>query len=342
MKYANYHIDDIIVRLFAGKATEAEQAELEAWAGADPSHRDYLESQRAEWTTLGGATEARTYDSRKAWERFAAHTAATSTSTSTDTPHTATLGRSLRRIAAAAAIIVAVAGIAAAGYLGGTSVMESRLADIVVEAPEGSRTKITLPDGTTAWLNAGSRMAYSQGFGVTDRTVHLTGEGYFEVGHKSGLPLTVCSDNMTVRDIGTKFNFRDYPEETTAEVSLCEGLVGVASVKHPDEELSLQPTQQAVVDKRTGRMTAGTCSPDEERLWTSGMLVMDGRSMRQIARAIERCYKVYVVIADRRVDRLQICGTLNTDRQELTEVLHAIAKAGGIAYSVSGNTVYLR
>lgn len=336
MEYANYHIDDIIVRLFAGKATADEQAELEAWADADPSHRDYLDRQRAEWTTIGGATEARAYDSRKAWDRFTAHTA------TTGTRRTAGLGRTLRRIAAAAAIIIAVAGIAAAGYLGGTSMMESRLADIVVEAPEGSRTKVTLPDGTTAWLNAGSRMAYSQGFGVTDRTVHLTGEGYFEVGHKSGLALTVCSDNITVRDIGTKFNFRDYPEESTAEVSLCEGLVGVASTKRPDEEISLQPTQQAVVDKRTGRMTAGTCSPDEERLWTSGMLVMDGRSMRQIARAIERCYKVHVVIADKRVDRLQICGTLNTDRQELTEVLHAIAKAGGIVYSVSGGTVYLR
>lgn len=335
MKYANYHIDDIIVRLFAGKATEDEQAELQAWADADPSHREYLDRQRAEWTTIGGADEAHAYDSRKAWERFAARTSA-------QKHRTATLGRTLRRIAAAAAIVIAVAGIAAAGWLGGTSAMQNRLADIVVEAPEGSRTKVTLPDGTTAWLNAGTRMAYSQGFGVTDRTVHITGEGYFEVGHKSGLPLTVSSDNMTVRDIGTKFNFRDYPEETTAEVSLCEGLVGVASVKRPDEEISLQPTQQAVVDKRTGRMTAGTCSPDDRRLWTSGMLVMDGRSMRQIARAIERCYKVHVVIANRRVDRLQLCGTLNTDRQELDEVLHAIAKAGGIAYSVSGNTVCLR
>ena len=40
------------------------------------------------------------------------------------------------------------------------------------------------------------------------------------MGKGSDMPMSVCSSNMCVRDIGTKFNFRDYPEEPTAEVTL--------------------------------------------------------------------------------------------------------------------------
>ena len=40
------------------------------------------------------------------------------------------------------------------------------------------------------------------------------------MGKGSDMPMSVCSSNMGVRDIGTKFNFRDYPEEPTAEVTL--------------------------------------------------------------------------------------------------------------------------
>ena len=79
---------------------------------------------------------------------------------------------------------------------------------------------VMLPDGTAVWLNAGSQLSYSQGFGITDRNVRINGEGYFEVGKGSDMPMSVCSSNMCVRDIGTKFNFRDYPEEPTAEVTL--------------------------------------------------------------------------------------------------------------------------
>ena len=60
--------------------------------------------------------------------------------------------------------------------------------DIIVEAPLGSRTKLTLPDGTLVWLNAGSRITYSQGFGVGNRKIELIGEGYFEVKRNEEVP----------------------------------------------------------------------------------------------------------------------------------------------------------
>lgn len=68
-----------------------------------------------------------------------------------------------------------------ATYWQGKEAVKHNFADMVVEAPLGARTKLYLPDGTLVWLNAGSKIVYSQGFGVDDRNLSLEGEGYFEV-----------------------------------------------------------------------------------------------------------------------------------------------------------------
>ena len=102
----------------------------------------------------------------------------------------------------------AVAAIVAVGYFSfksGQSNVESAFGDIVIEAPQGSRTQMTLPDGSKVWLNAGSVISYSQGFGYTVRSVKIVGEGYFEVTHDEQLPFSVESDNVRVKVLGTKY-----------------------------------------------------------------------------------------------------------------------------------------
>ena len=50
-----------------------------------------------------------------------------------------------------------------------------------VEAPQGTHSRISLPDGTQVWLNAGSALSYGSSFNETSREVSLSGEAYFEV-----------------------------------------------------------------------------------------------------------------------------------------------------------------
>src|SRR5688572_1488084 len=50
-----------------------------------------------------------------------------------------------------------------------------------VSTRNGSKTKITLPDGSKVWLNAGSVLTYNKDFGGDIREVDLEGEAFFEV-----------------------------------------------------------------------------------------------------------------------------------------------------------------
>ena len=57
------------------------------------------------------------------------------------------------------------------------------------------------------WLNAGSRLTYSQGFGVDNRKLELDGEGYFEVYRNENIPFVVKSKDLEVEVLGTVLIF---------------------------------------------------------------------------------------------------------------------------------------
>ncbi len=344
MEYANLHIEDIIIKCLNGCATGEELATLGKWLDADPANRSYFEKHQQEWNLGSDSASALSYDSGAAFDRFTRHTG-NGTARSSLSRHRiggSRLRGSLRIVVRVAAVAMILVGVFAAYRHFRSSVLDRYAGTVNVEAPAGSRTKVMLPDGTAVWLNADSRLSYTQNFGVTNRDVTIEGEGYFEVGKQSDLQFSVRSRNMAVRDIGTKFNFRDYPEEPTAEVTLCEGEVGVKSLRHPGRETIIHPEQMTLLDKRTGRITASDCYSADKRLWTSGELVMNGMTMQQIATAISRAYKVRVVVASQRASHLQLCGTLNLDRENLDEILQTIAKAGAVTYSRNGNIVSLR
>lgn len=343
MEYTDLNIDDIIIKSFNGLAAESEQDILQKWIEMSPGNKAYYERQRAEWESDGGGQAFGRFDSAAAYQRFASRVAVSSGQGKRNARVVAIGGRGwLWKALYAAASVAAVVVFSYISYIRGASHSESRFADIVVEAPAGSQTKVVLPDGTVAWINSGSKIAYSQGFGVSDRTVKVSGESFFDVGKKSDLPFVVKTDGLTVKDVGTRFNLRDYSDEPFAEVSIAEGLVDVSHVSNPSLEARAKANQQVVIDKRTGRMDCNVCNGSEAGAWADGYLVMDGKTPYQIAKSIERRYGIKMVIESKKARSLELHGRINIGRMTLAETLDVISNAAGISYSVDGNVVRVR
>ena len=171
------------------------------------------------WVSSAVADDTQQYDVDQAFERFRKRTGLDQS------------GRQsykwYRTWSVAAVAIVLLGLITVTAYWQGSRQIQSNFSDIVVEAPLGSKTKLTLPDGSTVWLNAGSKMVYSQGFGVRDRRLAFQGEGYFEVEKNDEMPFLVQTHDVNVTVVGTKFNFRNYPEDEEAVVELLEGKVAL-------------------------------------------------------------------------------------------------------------------
>jgi ferric-dicitrate binding protein FerR (iron transport regulator) len=326
-------VDELVLACLTDSLTPEETAELEVWLDASPENRDYLRSMRQVWFLAGLAGHAERFDEKSAYKRFLARIG----------HYWKTAKRVvLRRLGYAAASIALLLTVSYVSFRQGGEQVKNRFADIVVEAPPGTKTKMVLPDGTLVWLNANSKITYSQGFGVNDRNVGLTGEGYFEVTANAALPFLVKTDELQVKVLGTKFNFSNYPDNEEAIVSLIEGRVQVGSLMNVREERRLSPDEKAFLNKKTGQMRVLNRKAQPSAEWTNGYLFFDDELLPDIAKTLERCYNVKIHIADKSLETARFYGDFVQREQTVEEVLQLLKSTGKLTYSIKGKEITLQ
>ena len=120
----------------------------------------------------------------------------------------------------------------------------------IIEAQNGSRSRSVLPDGSTVWLNAGSKLYYENDFTGATREVRLEGEAFFDVVKKTDRPFIVHTSGIDIKVLGTAFNVKSYPEDKTVETTLYRGSVKV--FRHEESEtgaIHLKPNEKLILSK---------------------------------------------------------------------------------------------
>ena len=219
--------------------------------------------------------------------------------------------------------------------------MRNALAEIEVEAPSGSQTRLHLPDGTTVLLNSDSRITYAQDFGVNSREVTLQGEGYFEVAHNQKIPFYVKTEDVQVRVLGTKFNFRDYPEDGEVVVSLIEGKVALKNKIRQEADLVLMPDEQMVLDKKEKVMKKESMNAQAVLQWAEGCLSFDETPLLEVAKILERSYDVEIEFTEESLKELRFYGNFNRTKQGLNDILNALSATGKVHYMLKGEKIVL-
>lgn len=286
------------------------------------------------WVSSAVADDTQQYDVDQAFERFRKRTGLDQS------------GRQsykwYRTWSVAAVAIVLLGLITVTAYWQGSRQIQSNFSDIVVEAPLGSKTKLILPDGSTVWLNAGSKMIYSQGFGVSDRRLAFQGEGYFEVEKNDEMPFLVQTHDVNVTVVGTKFNFRNYPEDEEAVVELLEGKVALENQLKEESVRYLSPNEKMVLHKATGKMDITSAKVKEATLWTENILLFDEDLLPDIVRELERSYHVQIEIENEDLKQTRFYGQFNQLEQNIYEVLDMLVETGRLEYQEKDKVIYLK
>lgn len=286
------------------------------------------------WVSSAVADDTQQYDVDQAFERFRKRTGLDQS------------GRQsykwYRTWSVAAVAIVLLGLITVTAYWQGSRQIQSNFSDIVVEAPLGSKTKLTLPDGSTVWLNAGSKMVYSQGFGVSDRRLAFQGEGYFEVEKNDEMPFLVQTHDVNVTVVGTKFNFRNYPEDEEAVVELLEGKEALENQLKEESVRYLSPNEKMVLHKATGEMDITSAKVKEATLWTENILLFDEDLLPDIVRELERSYHVQIEIENEDLKQTRFYGQFNQLEQNIYDVLDMLSETGKLKYHEEGKVIYLK
>ena len=286
------------------------------------------------WVSSAVADDTQQYDVDQAFERFRKRTGLDQSGKQSY--------KWYRTWSVAAVAIVLLGLITVTAYWQGSRQIQSNFSDIVVEAPLGSKTKLTLPDGSTVWLNAGSKMIYSQGFGVSDRRLAFQGEGYFEVEKNDEMPFLVQTHDVNVTVVGTKFNFRNYPEDEEAVVELLEGKVALENQLKEESVRYLSPNEKMVLHKATGKMDITSAKVKEATLWTENILLFDEDLLPDIVRELERSYHVQIEIENEDLKQTRFYGQFNLLEQNIYEVLDMLVETGRLEYQEKDKVIYLK
>jgi len=349
-------IIELLVKRAAGEIEHTESKELESILANHPDAL-YYETFVAElWKTP--APEGDTN------HLFAKHLARHAEAISF-TDQQAAKPRQTRRIWAirtmAAAIIFAVLTVAYLALDKGTIGQGSHTSDFVEYiAEKGIKKQITLPDGSTAWLNSGSRISYPANFGSgKTRPVRLEGEAFFDVVKNQNKPFTIATDKITIKVLGTSFNVKAYPEEAKTETTLITGEIELSVNERPAEKIIMKPNEKVEVISAPSTtansngankqltVTIGSVSKvlvaDQEYIkeasWKDNKLIFRNEPFNELAIKLERWYGVNFRLENDEIGNYRFNGTIT--RESLTQALHALQLIHFFNYKIEDHDVII-
>lgn len=190
--------------------------------------------------------------------------------------------------------------------------------DQVYETGVGEQRTVFLSDGSKVKLDTNSRITARMG---AQRSIALVrGQAFFDVVHIAARPMTVQAGQVTIRDLGTRFDVRRDAQQV--RVTLVDGAVQISD-QASGERWSLTPGQQ---------VTAGKAAPapphpiNIERAtdWTRGTLIFDELPLSLATAEVNRYARQPIRLEAPDLDGAKVSGTFNQSNPQ--EFASAVAK----------------
>lgn len=208
--------------------------------------------------------------------------------------------------------------------------------DTTVTCGNGTRKQLILPDGTSVWLNANSRLEYDQElFASNNRQVRLFGEAFFDVAKDKKHPFIIYTEKISIKVLGTAFNVKAYPEDNKTEATLLRGMIELSINNEPEQHLILRPSEkfaltQSKTDEFRSALVIEQLKPIsisdkiyyEETSWLDNKLVFKDNSFEELMPKLEKWYNIQFKIANPQVRDYHFSGML--DKETIEEALTAM------------------
>jgi transmembrane sensor len=274
--------------------------------------------------------------------------------------------RPKRMILMVAAFVSILLSVIVARFLFAGGDAEAQATPSEVSTKNGSRSKITLPDGTQVWLNSNSKIIYdNENFGKLNREVTLTGEAYFDVVKNPAKPFVIHTSKINIKVLGTVFNVKAYPEDKQTETSLIHGSIEVTVNNRPGNKIILAPSEKLLInnfdENKTKQQTTKATKVESavavpqvainklvynkvdstvaETAWVNNRLVFRDESLEEVAVKMQRWYNTQIEIQDTWLAKQRINVTFETET--ITQALDALAFSTGFKHKQQDNKFFI-
>jgi transmembrane sensor len=226
---------------------------------------------------------------------------------------------------------------------------------------KGSKSNIKLPDGSKVWLNADSKLTFTENFGKANREVTLIGEAFFDVAHDEKKPFIIHTGKADIKVLGTAFNVRNYPTDKTTETTLIRGKIEVTLFDRPDEKIILLPKEKLLLsnennfipEKKSNTnneisktihkvvVTSATYkdSLQVETSWVNDKLVFVNQPFEKITQDLERKFAFNFLFKTNSSKQFKYTGVF--ENESIYEILKIIKLSKKISYTIKNKTIIL-
>jgi hypothetical protein len=213
-----------------------------------------------------------------------------------------------------------------------------------INVPYGKVFNLELSDGTKVYLNSGTSIKYPVNFiNNLDREVFIDGEAFFEVNSNIS-QFIVSSNNTSAYVYGTKFNFKDYPEDNFSEVILTEGSLGVSEISNNiknNDVLMIRPGERAKVNYSSGEIERSRVNTSLYTSWIDGRVAFRNESLPSMIQKLERIYNVIIINNNKDIEEKYFTATILYKEESINDVLSYLSEVYGLKYQIIDNKILI-
>jgi transmembrane sensor len=211
---------------------------------------------------------------------------------------------------------------------------------ISLSAPAGIVRKCDLPDGSTVWLDAGSRIRYQEDHSGSRGIELMEGQIFCKVKHDGLHPFSVRTPaGLNIKDIGTAFTVQSYKGLNKEVVKVLEGEV---AVQQADSTRQLLKEHQGIgLDILDGKLMRMDNPAGQDTSWVSGRIELNDVTFGELAIVLEKTYDIHVIF--QHPDLMKCRASTSFNRTDpVRDVLDALKLIYGITYTMEGRSMVLR
>ena len=279
----------LIYKKLKKEISPEEQKDLDGWASAQQENAQLQQKVEEDWQLSKSVLPPISIDAKKDFQGFKKRMQQHKAKKKPREAIVKPINSFRRKLAIAAGIAIPL--FAALWMFQPSASLPMTLA----QTSTGETKSIQLEDGTQIRLNENSQLKYPTAFSGDTRQVELIGEAYFEVQSNPNKPFEVLMEEAKVRVLGTVFNIRDIPSETTTTVSVEEGKVELSS-PNTNKAVILTKNEVGVYNQTTQQLTENKVNNKNASAWKSKVLTYKSTPLQTVVNDLEQQFGTKTII----------------------------------------------
>ena len=314
-------IDELLAKVIAGEAEQAERSQLDAWLAESDEHRRYFEGLQKIWGQARAADAgAPAFDTEKALQRVKALRNSGS----------ARPARRLYLWPAAAAAALVFLGAAYWLFLrpAPTPAREIAAADAILTD--------TLPDRSVVVLDKASKLRVAEGYDRKERRMQLSGAAHFAVQPDAEKPFIIEVAALEVRVVGTEFTVDAHREPGATLVTVNSGIVQLTA---GPRQILVHAGEQALYRQSDGDLQLLAKPDPNATAWHSRIFKFDATPLSEVVKALEQAYGIRILLKNNALSDCKLTTDYVNESPE--RILELIAETFSLQLSKEGGQYVL-